>query len=81
MPADFDGQPRPIGTAADIGADEFVAADLTATAWRRGGSADAGRAPSARWLGEPGYDANADFNGDNTVDVVDLLMLVDYFGL
>ena len=33
-----------------------------------------------RTLGQNGYDPACDLNGDNTVDVVDLLTLVENFG-
>ena len=32
-------------------------------------------------VGDPAYDATCDFNSDGAVDVVDLLMLVNSFGL
>jgi len=31
-------------------------------------------------LGDPAYDPRCDFNRDDSVDVVDLLMLVENFG-
>lgn len=80
VPTDFDGQGRPLGGAADIGADEFVLADTNGD-----GLCDVVDLLTLVGTfglnaGDPGYDASADFNGDNTVDVVDLLTLVDYFG-
>ena len=78
---DIDDDPRPIGAAFDIGADEFrYAGDLNAdnhvdvldllilaNSWDKS-------------LDDPGYDATCDLNGDNTVDVLDLLTLADNWG-
>jgi hypothetical protein len=78
---DIDSDPRPIGPAFDIGADEF----------RYAGDVDAdGHVDVVDLLffvdsfglnlGDPAYDARCDFNRDDAVDVVDLLMLVENFG-
>ena len=81
VPQDFDKQARPIGSLPDVGADEFVAGDMTGD-----GHVDiadlltlAGSWGSS--LGQGGYTSRADLNGDNTVDVVDLLILADSWGL
>jgi hypothetical protein len=81
VPTDYDQQARPIGSAPDVGADEYVAADLTGD----------GHVDSADLLilagtfgkssGQPGYNAAADLNGSNTVDVSDLLILAGSWGL
>lgn len=81
VPQDFDKQVRPIGSLPDVGADEFVAADLTGD-----GHVDVADllAMSGSWglaMGQSGYNAKADLNADNVVDVVDLLRLADSWGL
>jgi hypothetical protein len=81
VPTDFDGQTRPLDEAADVGADEFVAADTNGD-----GSCDVVDLLTlvdafGKYMGEPGYNAIADFNSDSSVDVVDLLTLVYSFGL
>jgi len=78
---DYDGDPRPVGAAYDIGADEF----------RFAGDADAdgdvdfldvntlvnafGSVP-----GDPNWDPSADFDGNGQVDVFDAITVVNNFG-
>ncbi len=81
VPTDFDGQTRPIDGACDVGADEFVPADLNGD-----GHCDVVDllifvASFGLTSSDPGYSAACDLNGDNSVDVIDLLTFVDYFGL
>jgi hypothetical protein len=81
VPTDYDGQARPIDAAVDVGADEFVLADINGD-----GQCDVVDllnfvAAFGANLGDPAYSAACDFNGDNGVDVIDLLIFVDYFGL
>jgi hypothetical protein len=78
---DFDGDPRPVGPACDIGADEFrYAGDVDAD-----GHVDVVDLlffvdAFGSVLGDPAYDPRCDCNRDDSVDVVDLLMLVENFG-
>lgn len=81
VPTDFDGQPRPLGAAADVGADEFLVTDIDGD-----GHADVTDLlifvdAFGTYEGDPAYDPGADFNDDGMVDVVDLLTLVYDFGL
>jgi hypothetical protein len=81
VPTDFDQQARPIGSAPDVGADEYVAADLTGD-----GHVDVADLlilvnSWGKLLGQPGYNAAADLNGSNGVDVSDLLILAGSWGL
>ncbi len=81
VPTDFDVQTRPIGSAPDVGADEFAAGDLNGD-----GHVDVIDLlilvdTFGKSLGEPGYNAVADLTGDNSVDVLDLLTFIDTWGM
>jgi len=78
---DYDFDPRPIGSAPDVGADEF----------RFAGDANADGSVNVLDLmilvdafgsseGDENYDPRADLNKDGSVNVLDLLILVDDWG-
>ncbi len=75
VPTDIDGHPRPLGLAADIGADELLAGDINgdnsvdaidlltlATAFNTS-------------VGHPDYNLSADLNSDGIINAIDLLIL------
>jgi hypothetical protein len=81
VPTDIDQQARPVGSLPDVGADEYVAADITGD-----GHVDAAdllivAAAFGKSSGQPGYNAAADLDGSNAVDVSDLLILARSWGL
>lgn len=81
VPADFDGQARPIGALPDIGADECVTADLDGD-----GHCDVIDLlilvdTFGKSAGQAGYNTAADLDGNNTVDVIDLLTFIPMWGL
>lgn len=81
VPADFDTQMRPIGLLPDIGADEFVAGDMTGDGHVNMTDLLALAATWGLSVGQAGYDAKADLTGDDSVDVIDLLRLAESWGL
>jgi hypothetical protein len=81
VPADCDQQSRPIGSAPDVGADEYVAADITGD-----GHVDIAdllilAGTFGKSSGQPGYNGAADLNASSTVDVSDLLILAVSWGM
>ena len=80
--ADIDGDPRPVGAACDIGADEFrYAGDINADS--RVDVEDL-LALADSWgaiTGDATYDPACDLDRDGSIDVVDLLILADNWGL
>ncbi len=78
---DFDGHPRPLGLAGDVGADEYLVGDTNGDGIVN--VLDLLRLARAfgATAGDAGYDAAADVNGDGAVNGVDLLLLAESFGL
>jgi hypothetical protein len=78
---DVDGDPRPVGTAYDIGADEFrFVGDINAD-----GHVDAGdllllAGSFGLCQGESGYERRCNLSADDCVDVSDLLVLAADWG-
>ncbi len=73
---DIDGDPRPVGAAYDIGADEFrLAGDANADGVINVIDLLALALSWNRQAGDPDYDPNCDFNADGAVNVIDLLTL------
>jgi hypothetical protein len=81
VPTDYDQQTRPIGSLPDVGADEYVAADITGD-----GHVDAAdllivAGSFGKSSGQPGYNAAADLKVSNAIDVSDVLVLAGSWGL
>ncbi len=75
VPTDFDGHPRPLGLAADIGADELLAGDINGD--NKVDAIDLLMLASAfnTSVGHPDYDMAADLNYDGIINAIDLLIL------
>lgn len=80
---DVDGDPRPIGPAADIGADEHASCSRTDLNQNgEVGSEDLGLLMGS-WAcqsGQPCFLATADLDGDGNIDVKDAVLLLSCFG-
>jgi len=80
VPADIDGHPRPLGTASDVGADEFVQGDCDGDQDVDVFDAIAIVNAFGSQPGDPNWDEGCDLDADNVVDVFDVILVVNNFG-